>query len=105
MGAQGAGTLFPSEEDFEQHRRATPGLSRLVESLSHRVFPVPGQDEEETAQTVEQVAEWLEMDAMSLSLPVSDIDYSKSPIGSLSPKVNPFTPRLRSRLLASSSNT
>ena len=48
-------TLFPSEEDFEQHRRATPGLSRLVESLSHRVFPVPGQDEEETAQTVEQV--------------------------------------------------
>ena len=56
-------TLFPSEEDFEQHRRATPGLSRLVESLSHRVFPVPGQDEEETAQTVEQVAQWLEMDA------------------------------------------
>ena len=56
-------TIFPSEEDFEQHRRATPGLSRLVESLSHRVFPVPGQDEEETAQTVEQVAQWLEMDA------------------------------------------
>ena len=56
-------TLFPSEEDFEQHRRATPGLSRLVESLSHRVFPVPGQDEEETARTVDQVAQWLEMDA------------------------------------------
>ena len=59
-------TLFPSEEDFEQHRRATPGLSRLVESLSNRVFPVPGQDEEETAQTVEQVAEWLEMDALEV---------------------------------------
>ena len=56
-------TLFPSEEDFEQHRRATPGLSRLVESLSHRVFPVHGQDEEETAQTVEQVAKWLDMDS------------------------------------------
>ena len=56
-------TLFPSEEDFEQHRRATPGLSRLVESLSHRVFPIPGQDEEETAQTVEHVAAWLEMDS------------------------------------------
>ena len=56
-------TLFPSEEDFEQHRRATPGLSRLVESLSHRVFPIPGQDEEETARTVGHVAEWLEMDA------------------------------------------
>ena len=56
-------TLFPSEEDFEQHRRATPGLSRLVESLSHRVFPVPGQDEEETARTVDQIAQWLEMDA------------------------------------------
>ena len=56
-------TLFPSEEDFEQHRRATPGLSRLVESLSHRVFPIPGQDEEETAQTVRHVAAWLEMDA------------------------------------------
>ena len=59
-------TLFPSEEDFEQHRRATPGLSRLVESLSHHVFPVPGQDEEETAQTVEQVARWLEMDAQEV---------------------------------------
>ncbi len=59
-------TLFPSEEDFEQHRRATPGLSRLVESLSNRVFPVPGQDEEETAQTVEQVAKWLEMDALEV---------------------------------------
>ena len=56
-------TLFPSEEDFEQHRRATPGLSRLVESLSHRVFPIHGQGEEETAQTVEHVAAWLEMDA------------------------------------------
>ena len=55
--------LFPSEEDFEQHRRATPGLSRLVESLSHRVFPIHGQGEEETAQTVEHVAAWLEMDA------------------------------------------
>ena len=55
-------TLFASEEDFERHRRATPGLSRLVENLSHRVFPVPGQDDEQTAQTVQQVATWLKMD-------------------------------------------
>ena len=59
-------TLFPSEEDFEQHRRATPGLSRLVENLSHRVFPIPDQGEEETAQTVEHVAAWLEMDALEV---------------------------------------
>ena len=64
-------TLFPSEEDFEQHRKATPGLSRLVESLSHRVFPVPGQDEEEIAQTVEQVAQWLEMDAREVRVSLS----------------------------------
>ena len=64
-------TLFPSEEDFEQHRRATPGLSRLVESLSHRVFPVPGQDEAETDQTVEQVAQWLEMDAREVRVSLS----------------------------------
>ena len=56
-------TLFPSEEDFERHRRATPGLSRLVENLSQRVFPIPGQDTNQTAQTVQQIAEWLEMDA------------------------------------------
>ena len=64
-------TLFPSEEDFEQHRRATPGLSRLVESLSHHVFPVPGQDEAETDQTVEQVAQWLEMDAREVRVSLS----------------------------------
>ena len=56
-------TLFPSEEDFERHRRATPGLSRLVENLSQRVFPIPGQDDNQTAQTVQQIAEWLGMDA------------------------------------------
>ena len=55
-------TLFPSEEHFERHRKATPGLSRLVEHLSHRVFPIPGQDERQTAQTIQQIAAWLEMD-------------------------------------------
>ena len=56
-------TLFPSEEDFERHLRATPGLSRLVEKLSHRKFPIPGEDKTQTRHMVQQVAEWLDMDA------------------------------------------
>lgn len=52
-------TLFPSEEEFERHRRETPGLSRLVESLTSHGFPVQGQGNEETVQ---QVSEWLELD-------------------------------------------
>ena len=52
-------TLFPSEEDFNRHRRETPGLSRLAESLDRYGFPIPDQDEE---QTVQQVAQWLDLD-------------------------------------------
>ena len=52
--------LFPSEEHFEQHRRAMPGLSRLVESLSRYGFPLP---EEEPSKTVQRIAEWLALDA------------------------------------------
>ena len=55
-------TLFPSEKDFEEHRRATPGLSKLVENLSHGTFPIPGQNTNETAYTIQQIAEWLDMD-------------------------------------------
>ena len=51
--------LFPSEEHFERHRRAVPGLSRLVEKLSRHGFPIP---EEEQDATVRQVADWLELD-------------------------------------------
>ena len=51
--------LFPSEERFESHRRAVPGLSRLVEKLSHHGFPIP---DEEPDTTVRQVADWLEVD-------------------------------------------
>ena len=52
-------TLFPSEEDFNQHRRETPGLSRLAESLTRHGFPIPDQDE---AQTIQQVSQWLDLD-------------------------------------------
>ena len=51
--------LFPSEEHFERHRRAVPGLSRLVENLNHDGFPI--HDEEPDA-TVRQVADWLGLD-------------------------------------------
>ncbi len=51
--------LFPSEEHFERHRRAMPGLSRLVERLNRDGFPLP---DEKPSETVERVAEWLELD-------------------------------------------
>ena len=51
--------LFPSEVHFEQHRRAIPGLSRLVERLSRDGFPLP---DEEPSETIKQVADWLELD-------------------------------------------
>ena len=51
--------LFPSAEHFERHRRAVPGLSRLVERLERHGFPIPG---EEPDATVEQVADWLDLD-------------------------------------------
>ena len=56
-------TLFPSEEDFEEHCQAMPGLSRLVEKLSDaREFPIPDDSEEENERTVQRIAEWLDMD-------------------------------------------
>ena len=56
-------TLFPSEEDFEEHCQAMPGLSMLVEKLSDaREFPIPDDSEEENEGTVQRIAEWLDMD-------------------------------------------
>jgi len=56
-------TLFPSEEDFEEHRLAMPGLSMLVEKLGDaREFPIPDDSEEENERTVQRIAEWLDMD-------------------------------------------
>ena len=56
-------TLFPSEEDFEEHRLAMPGLSMLVEKLRNtREFPIPDDSEEENERTVQRIAEWLDMD-------------------------------------------
>ena len=51
--------LFPSEEHFERHRQAVPGLSRLVERLNRHGFPIP---DEEPSETVDRVAEWLSLD-------------------------------------------
>ena len=56
-------TLFPSEEDFDEHRKAMPGLSSLAQKLSAaHEFPMPGDDDEETERTVRQISEWLDMD-------------------------------------------
>ena len=49
--------LFASPDDFERHRRAMPGLSKLVEQLEMGGFPVPDEIPDETA---ERVAEWLD---------------------------------------------
>ena len=51
--------LFPSPEDFERHRQAVPGLSKLVEGLYQHGFPLP---DEEPNKTVEQVAQWLNIE-------------------------------------------
>ena len=51
--------LFPSEDHFERHRRAVPGLSQLVERLNRNGFPLP---DEEPSTTIKQVADWLELD-------------------------------------------
>ena len=49
--------LFASPDDFERHRRAMPGLSKLVEQLEVGGFPVPDENPVETAV---RVAEWLD---------------------------------------------
>ena len=51
--------LFASPEDFERHRQAMPGLSKLVEQLYLHGFPLPDENQLETA---ERVAEWLEIE-------------------------------------------
>ncbi len=51
--------LFPSEDHFERHRQAVPGLSRLVERLNRNGFPLP---DEESRETIRQVADWLGLD-------------------------------------------
>ena len=51
--------LFPSEDHFERHRQAVPGLSRLVERLNRHGLPLP---DEEPGETIKQVAEWLGLD-------------------------------------------
>ncbi len=56
-------TLFPSEEAFEKHRRAVPGLSMLVERIHTHGFPLPDEDPD---QTTEQVAAWLNRDAAAV---------------------------------------
>ena len=44
--------LFPSPQDFEQHRKSVPGLNRLVERIQSQDYSVSDDD-------VEQVSEWL----------------------------------------------
>lgn len=51
--------LFPTEEHFNAHRAALPGLSRLVHDLSESGFPLPDQESE---LVIGRVAEWLEID-------------------------------------------
>jgi ATP-dependent helicase HepA len=51
--------LFPSEVDFDRHRKEVPGLSRLVDVLREHGFPPPAEDPDEV---VEEVAGWLGID-------------------------------------------
>ena len=50
--------LFPTEEHFDAHRSAVPGLSRLVHELSEHGFPIP---EDDPALVIERVATWLDL--------------------------------------------
>ena len=52
--------LFASPEDFERHRQAMPGLSKLVEQLYLHGFPLP---DEKPLETAERVAGWLEIES------------------------------------------
>ena len=51
------------EEDFDEHRRAVPGLSRLVHELTHGGFPVAGDTEEAVIGRVAACAKESEGDA------------------------------------------
>ena len=51
--------LFPSEHDFDRHRKAIPGLSRLVERLTRHGFPLHDEPSELTAR---HVAKRLDLD-------------------------------------------
>ena len=51
--------LFPSEADFDKHRRSLRGLNLLVDKLRSPGFHLPEDDPGEMA---EQVAEWLDLD-------------------------------------------
>lgn len=51
--------LFPSEEHFEEHRKTVPGLGRLVQRLDPGYRPAA---DVAAAETVTEVARWLELD-------------------------------------------
>ena len=59
-------TLFPSEENFEEHRKAVPGLSLLVERLHNHGFPLP--EVEDSESTIQQVSGWLKRDAAQVKV-------------------------------------
>ena len=63
-------TLFPSPENFENHRKAVPGLSRLVERLCQYGFPLPDENPD---RTVDQVAEWLNINPAEAHVRLSEI--------------------------------
>ena len=50
--------LFPTEERFDTHRLAVPGLSRLVHDLTMYGFPLPDMPPDET---VARVSGWLQI--------------------------------------------
>ncbi len=51
--------LFPTEQHFDDHRAAVPGLSSLVHDLLDGGFPLADED---PSMTVERIAEWLGRD-------------------------------------------
>lgn len=50
--------LFPTEEHFNRHRAAVPGLSRLVHELTDHGFPIPDTEE---ADVIAKVSDWLQI--------------------------------------------
>jgi len=56
--------LFPTEQHFNEHRAAVPGLSRLVHDLLDGGFPL---DDEDPDVTIERIAGWLGDDEASVA--------------------------------------
>lgn len=65
--------LFPTEERFDAHRTAVPGLSRLVHDLTMHGYPIPGVSMDEV---IRRVSGWLQISEADASARIEGGDDS-----------------------------